>query len=57
MGSMKKQKDMTPEDELPRSKCVQYATREEWRAITNNPRKNEAFGRKHYTVLSYGYVW
>ena len=57
MGSMKKQKDMTPEDELPRSKCVQYATREEWRAITNNPRKNDAFGRKHYTVLSYGYVW
>ena len=44
MGSMKKQKDMTPEDELPRSKCVQYATREEWRAIINSFRKNETAG-------------
>ena len=26
---------MTPEDEPPRPEGVQYATREEWRAVTN----------------------
>ena len=36
--SMKRQKDRTLKDELPRSEGVQYATREEWR---NNSRKNE----------------
>ena len=35
---MKRQKDMTLKDELPRSGGAQYATREEWR---NNTRKNE----------------
>ena len=34
MNSMKRQKDMTPEDELPRSEGFRYATGEEWRAIT-----------------------
>ena len=38
MNSMKRQKDMTLKDELPRSAGAQYATREEWR---NNSRKNE----------------
>ena len=38
MSSMKRQKDMTLKDELPRSVGAQYATREEWR---NNSRKNE----------------
>ena len=38
MNSMKKQKDRTLEDELPRSLGAQYATGEEWR---NNSRKNE----------------
>ena len=38
MNSMKRQKDMTLKDELPRSVGAQYATGEEWR---NNPRKNE----------------
>ena len=38
MNSMKRQKDMTLKDELPRSVVAQYATREEWR---NNSRKNE----------------
>ena len=33
--SKKRQKDMTPEDESPRSEGVQYATRGEPRAITN----------------------
>ena len=36
--SMKRQKDRTLKDELPRSAGAQYATREEWR---NNYRKNE----------------
>ena len=38
MNSMKKQKDMTLKDELPRSVGAQYATGEEWR---ENSRKNE----------------
>ena len=38
MDSMKKQKDMTLKDELPRSVGAQYATGEECR---NNSRKNE----------------
>ena len=35
---MKRQKDMTLKDKLPRSVGAQYATGEEWR---NNSRKNE----------------
>ena len=38
MNSMKKKKDRTLKDELPRSVGAQYATGEEWR---NNSRKNE----------------
>ena len=38
ISSMKKQKDMTLKDELPRSVGAQYATGEECR---NNSRKNE----------------
>ena len=38
MNSMKRQKDRTLKDELPRSGGAQYATGEEWR---NNSRKNE----------------
>ena len=38
MISMKRQKDRTLNDELPRSVGAQYATGEEWR---NNFRKNE----------------
>ena len=37
-NSMKRQKDRTLKDELPRSEGAQYATVEEWR---NNSRKNE----------------
>jgi len=36
--NMKRQKDRTLKDELPRSVGVQYATGEEWR---NNSRKSE----------------
>ena len=38
MNSMKRQKDMTLKEELPRSVGAQYTTGEEWR---NNSRKNE----------------
>ena len=38
MNSMKRQKDRTQKDELPRLVGAQYATVEEWR---NNSRKNE----------------
>ena len=38
MNSMKMQKDMTLNAELPKSVGTQYATGEEWR---NSPRKNE----------------
>ena len=38
MNSMKRQKDRTLKDELPRSEGTQYATGEEWK---NNSRKNE----------------
>ena len=38
MNSMKRQKDRTLKDELPRSVGAQYATGEEWR---NNCRRNE----------------
>ena len=41
MNSMKRQKDMTLEDESPRSVGVQYATGEEQR---NSSRKNEVAG-------------
>ena len=41
MNSMKRQRDMTPEDEPPRSESVQYATREEQPVIISSSRKNE----------------
>ena len=37
-NSMKRQKDMTLKDELPRSVGAEYATGDQWR---NNSRKNE----------------
>ena len=38
MNSMKRQKDRTLKDELPRSVGILYATRDQWRT---NSRKNE----------------
>ena len=38
MNSMKRQKDRTLKDELPRSGGAQYATGDQWR---DNSRKNE----------------
>ena len=43
MKSMKRQKDRTLKDELPRSVGAQYATGDQWR---NNSRKNEGMGPK-----------
>ena len=43
MNSIKRQKDRTLKDELPRSVHAQYATGEEWR---NNSRKNEEMESK-----------
>ena len=43
MNFMRRQKDITLKDELPRLVDVQYATGEEWR---NNSRKNEEMGPK-----------
>ena len=43
MNSMKRQKDKTLKDELPRVGGAQYATRDQWR---NNSRKNEGMEPK-----------
>ena len=43
MKSMKRQKDMTLKDELPRSVDAQYATGDQWR---NNSRKNDGMEPK-----------
>ena len=43
MNSIKRQKDRTLKDELPRSVDAQYATRDQWR---NNSRKNEGMEPK-----------
>ena len=43
VNSMKRQKDRTLKDELPRSVGAQYATGDQWR---NNSRKNEGMQPK-----------
>ena len=43
MNSMKRQKDMTLKDELPKFVDAQYTTGEQWR---NNSSKNEAMESK-----------
>ena len=50
MNSMKRQKDRTVKDDLPRSVGAQYATGNQWR---NNSRKNEETEprQKQYPVL------
>ena len=50
MNSMKRQKDRTLKDELPRSVGSQYATGDEWR---NNSRKNEGMEpkQKQYPIV------
>ena len=54
MSSMKRQKDRTLKDELPRSVGAQYATGDQWR---NNSRKNEGMEpeqKQHPVVLVTG---
>ena len=50
MNSMKRQKDRTLNDELPRLVDIQYATGDQWR---NNSRKNEEKEpkQKHHPVV------
>ena len=43
MNSLKRKKDRTLKDELPRSVGAQYATEDQWR---NNSRKNEEMAPK-----------
>ena len=52
LDSKKGQRDIIPEDEPPRSAGVQYATGEEWTAITNSSRKMKWLGQsRNYTQL------
>ena len=50
MNNMKKQKDMTLKDELPRLVSARYATGEGWR---NSSRKNEEMERKRKRQVVY----
>ena len=47
MNCMKKQKDMTPDDELPRSKGVQYAAGEEQRNSSKKDEETEPKQKQH----------
>ena len=48
VNSMKRQKDRTLKDELPRSVGAQYATGDQW---SNNSRKNEETEPKQHHPL------
>ena len=50
MNNMKRQKDRTLKDELPRSVGAKYVTGEQWR---NNSRKNEEMlpKQKQYSIV------
>ena len=54
MKSMKRQKNMTLKDELPRLLGAQYATGEEWR---NNSIKNKETEPKQKKTPSWGHAW
>ena len=56
MNSMKRQKDVTPEDEPPRPEGVQHATGEEQRAITNSYSENEALGQSRNDTGAWPYL-
>ena len=49
MNSMKRQKDRTLKDELPRLVGTQYATGDQWR---NNSRKNECYAKSLQSCLT-----
>ena len=50
MNSMKKQKDMTLKDELPRWVGAQYATGKECRINTRNNEETEPKRKQHLAV-------
>ena len=54
MNSMKRQKDRTVKDGLPRSVGAQYAAIDQWR---KKSRKNEGIGSKAKTAPSCGCDW
>ena len=47
---MKRHKDMTLKDELPRSVGAQYTTGEEWRNNSRNNDKKDPKGKQHPVV-------
>ena len=53
MSSMRRKKDLTPENGPHKSEGVQYTTGKEQRAVTNSSRKNEAAEpkRKQHAVV------
>ena len=50
MNSMKRQKDRTLKDELPRTVDAQYATGDQWRNNSRNNEKTESKQKKHPIV-------
>ena len=50
MKSMKRQKDRTLKDELPRSVGAQYATRDQWRAKSRKNEEVEPKQKQHPVV-------
>ena len=50
MNSMKRQKDRTLKDELPRSVCAQYATGDQWRNYSRKNEEMEAKQKQHPVV-------
>ena len=50
MNDMKRQKDRTLKNELPRSAGAQYATREEWRNSSRKKQGAESKQKQHPAV-------
>ena len=50
MNSMKRQKDRTLKDELPRSVGAQYATGDQWRSNSRKNEETEPKQKKHPVV-------
>ena len=51
INSMKRQKDMTLKDELPRSVDAQYATEEEWRNNSRKKRRSQSKNNAQFWML------
>ena len=54
MNSMKRQKDMTLKDELPRSVGAKYATGEEWRNSSKRTEEDEPKWKQHPVAYVFG---